>query len=324
MTRSAEGIPPIRLDLELVELFCRVVEEGSFSKAAKVLSLSQPTVSGHIKNLEAFVGTPLINRLPRRIVLTRAGELLYSRGQVILREKDAAARELTRFLHGQDGGLVLCGSTIPSEYLLPPVVAAFHARFPGIRIEIRVADSRQACDEILSGRVEVGFVGARFESAEIAFRPFASDELVLVAPCNTRWGGVAAIALADLASTPFLAREHGSGTRLAFETAIGRPLDSFNLVGSFGSTNAIKEALKAGLGVSVVSSRAVAWELSAGLLKTVRIEGAAAMTREFYAVTHRKLSLSPIADAFLACAVGAQAGETAPRAVRGQASPHAR
>jgi len=304
----------MRLDLNLVEMFCRVVEEGSFSKAAKKLSLSQPTVSGHIKNLEGFVGVPLIDRLPRRIVLTKAGELLYSRGRAILREKDAAARELAHFIHGLGGGLVLCGSTIPMEYLLPPLVASFHARFPEVTVESRVSDSRRACEEVLAGRAELGFVGARFESAGLAFRHFASDELVLVVPDNKQWEGLDWIALDDLLRKPFLARESGSGTRRAFEKMIGRSLDRFNVVGSFGSTNAIKEAIKAGLGVSVLSIRAVSWELAAGLLKIVKIRGAASMKRDFDVVINKSLTLSPIAESFLECVLRAPSQEPASKA----------
>ncbi len=311
----------MRLDLNLVELFCRVVEEGSFSKAAKTLSISQPTVSGHIKNLEGYVGVPLIDRLPRRIVLTKAGELLYRHGRAILHEKTVAARELTRLVHGLGGGLVLCGSTIPTEYLLPPVVAAFHATFPGTNVEVRVSDSKRACEDVLAGRAELGFVGARFESAGLAFRAFASDELVLVVPDNKPWEGVGWIALDDLLRKPFLARESGSGTRLAFEKAIGRPIDGFNVVGSFGSTNAIKEAIKAGVGVSVLSIRAVRWELATGLLKIVKIRGAAAMTRDFFVAINKRLTLSPIAESFLEYAIQAQ---TQPPAADPAAKKHGR
>jgi molybdate transport repressor ModE-like protein len=289
----------MRLDLNLVEVFCCVVEEGSFSKAAKKLSLSQPTVSGHIKNLEAFVGAPLLDRLPRQIRLTRAGQVLHRHGQAILQEKGAAIRALKRLANRSEGTLVLCGSTIPAEYLMPPVVAGLHRNFPGIKIEIRISDSKGACDDVLAGRVELGLVGAKFEAVGLTFQPFASDELALVVPNTQEWEGKNSITLEELSHLPFLSRESGSGTRLAFERMLGRPIENLNVVGSFGSTNAIKEALKASLGVSILSILAVRWELASGLLKVVKIENIKSMRREFYIVFNKKLSLSPIAESFL-------------------------
>ncbi len=309
------SLHPMRLDLNLVEVFCCVVEEGSFSRAARKLSLSQPTVSGHIRNLEGFVGTPLLDRLPRRIKLTQAGELLFRHGRAILHEKKAAVIALTRFVHHQEGGLILCGSTIPAEYILPRIVSSFHARFPRVKVEIRISDSKGACDEVLSARAELGFVGAKFPAVELEFRPFASDDLALVVPNTREWAGIEYIALDALSQKPFLLREAGSGTRSAFEEILGRSLDSFNVVGCFGSTNAVKEALKANLGVSILSVLAVQWELAGGLLKIVRIEGMESMKREFYIVINKKLSLSPIAAAFLEYAGQASSaeGDTAPR-----------
>ncbi len=291
----------MRLDLNLVEVFCCVVEEGSFSKAAQKLLVSQPTVSGHIKNLESFVGVPLLDRLPRQIVMTRAGELLYRHGRAILLEKKSAIRELKRFVNHLEGGLFLCGSTIPAEYLLPPIVASFHGRFPGVKVEVRISDSKRACDEVLAGDAELGFVGAKFEAVGIEFRHFASDELALIAPNTKEWQGVESVTLDQLADKPFLSRESGSGTRLTFERMLGRPIDTLNVVGCFGSTNAIKEALKAHLGVSVLSTLAVGWELGRGLFKVVKIEGLESMKRDFYVVINKKLSLSPLAECFLDC-----------------------
>jgi len=291
----------VRLDLNLVEVFCCVVEEGSFSKAAEKLLLSQPTVSGHIKNLEMFVGTPLLNRLPKQIVMTRAGELLYRHGRAILSEKKSAVRELTRFVNHLEGGLVMCGSTIPAEYLLPPIVAAFHQRFPGVKVEVRISDSKRACEEVLANNAELGFVGAKFEVVGIEFRYFASDELELIAPNTKEWQDVESISLDEMARKPLLLRESGSGTRLTFERMLGRRVDTLNVVGCFGSTNAIKEALKARLGVSVLSTLAVSWELERGLFKVVKIKGLESMKRDFYIVINRKLSLSPLAESFLEC-----------------------
>jgi DNA-binding transcriptional LysR family regulator len=293
----------MRLDLSLVEIFCCVYEEGSFSKAAQRLRLSQPTISGHIKNLEQYIGAKLFDRLPRRIVPTRAGQLLYRHGRLILNEKEAAIQALKKFLNRIEGPLAISSSTIPGEYLLPQIIASFHHSFPKVRVELEIADSEAACRAVLDGKAELGFAGARLDACNLELRHFASDDLVLVAPNNNRWRRVKSITLDQLAGLPFLAREPGSGTRQAFEKKIGRSLDNFNLVGCFGSTGAIKEALKAGLGLSVLSLLAVKFEVKSGQLKIVEIEGIGPIQRDFFTVVNRSLTLSPIAEAFLAFAI---------------------
>jgi DNA-binding transcriptional LysR family regulator len=289
----------MRLDLNLLEIFCCVVEEGGFSKAAEKLRRSQPTISGHIRNLESFVGAKLLDRFPRHIALTHAGKLLYRYGQTILREKESAERELKQLLNREAGEITLCGSTIPAEYLLPPIVASFHKKFPHIKVEIRISDSKDACADVSQNRAELGFVGAIFEEESIEFRLFGSDELALVVPNTAEWSCVMSISLDALAAKPFLAREAGSGTRKALEKMLGYSLERFNIVGCFGSTGAIKEAVKADIGVSVLSVLAVATEVASGLLKIVKIEDMESMKRDFYVVSNKKMTLSPGAEAFL-------------------------
>lgn len=289
----------MRLDLNLVEVFCCVTEQGSFSRAAEKLRLSQPTISGHIKSLEDYVGAKLFDRLPRQIILTPAGKLLYRRGRAILDEKQAAIRELEKFLNCIEGSIVMCGSTIPGEYLLPQVIASFHSRFPSVKVDMRILDSQAVCEKVLNAKAEIGFVGARLEAVSLEFRHFASDELALVVPNNEQWRQSESITPEQLLGLPFLARETGSGTRLAFERKIGKSIEEFNVVGCFGSTGAVKEALKVGLGVSVLSLLAVRDEIASGKLKIIKIDGVDPIRRDFYAVVNRNLTLSPVAEAFL-------------------------
>jgi DNA-binding transcriptional LysR family regulator len=291
----------MHIDLNLVEVFCAVYEEGSFSKAALRLQVSQPTISGHIKNLEDSVGAKLFDRLPRQTVPTQAGKILYRRGHTILKERDAAIQELNKFLDRVEGSLMVCASTIPGEYLLPQIVASFHTKYPRVNVELQISDSEEVCRKILSGEAELGFVGAKFEVVGLDFHRFASDALALVVPNNEEWSDIKSITPDQLASKPFLSRESGSGTRAAFEKAVGITLDMVNVVGRFGSTNAIKEALKAGLGVSVLSLLAVSSEIARGDLRTVEIEGVGPLHREFFMVINTSLTASPIADAFKEC-----------------------
>lgn len=289
----------MRLDLELIEVFCCVYEEGNFSRAASRLLLSQPTVSGHIKNLESYIDAKLFDRLPRQIVPTRAGHLLYKHGRVILDEKKAAIQELMGFLNQVEGSLIISASTIPGEYLLPQFIASFYRQFPGVRIEMQISDSGRVCEDILNGKAEIGFSGARQESITMKYGLFAVDELVVIAPNDDRWRSVESLSLERLSKMPFLARGTGSGTREMFEKKTRCSINDFNVVGYLSSSNAIKEAVKAGLGIAVISNLAVRSEVASGSLKTVSIEDIESISRQFYTVVNRNLTLSPIAGQFL-------------------------
>lgn len=289
----------LRLDLYLVEIFCCVYEHSNFSRAAKKLRISQPTISGHIKNLEDHVGLKLFDRLPKRVVPTRAGELLYRHGCSILKEKESAIRGLNKLRNCIEGPLLIHSSTTPGEYLLPKIIASFHSEHPGIAIEVRISDSRITCNEVLKGKAEIGIVGAMFESKELEFCHLTSDQMVLVVPNNDKWRKVKSITPSALAKVPFLVREAGSGSRIAFEAEAGINLANFNIVGYLGSTSAIKEALRANLGVSVLSLLAVKNEIDSGVFKVIAIDGIDTIERDLYTVVNKSLTLSPIAESFL-------------------------
>lgn len=289
----------MRLELSLIEVFCSVYEEGSFSKAALRLRCSQPTISGHIKNLESYVEARLFDRLPRRIVPTRAGQVLYRHGRIILNEKEAAIQELNKLLNRIEGTLSIWSSTIPGDYLLPQLIASFHSKVPAIRIEMRISDSKDVCNQVLGGKAELGFIGARLDAVGLELKHFAKDELALVVANNKEWRQVRRVTLSELAAKPFLAREPGSGTRLAFERTVGVNVDEyFNVVACFGSSSAAKEAVKAGLGFSVLSMLAVKSEIAMGSLKTVEIDGVTPIERDLFVAINRNLTLSPIAESF--------------------------
>lgn len=290
----------MRLDLNLIEIFCRVYEAGNISKAALTLRISQPTVSGHLKNLETYIGAKLFDRLPRRLAPTRAGQLLYRRGCSILKEKQAAMQDLERFLQRIEGVLQLSGSNIPGEYLLPPRIADFYAHFPAVRVELKVSDPKTVCNDVLSGEAELGFSCTKIATVGLEFRPFATGAIALVVPNNETWRRVRSISRARLAQEPFLARERGTGMRAMVEERIGHSLDDANVVGVFGSNSALKEALRAGMGVAIVSLFSVQHELARGELKTIAIEGLEMRAAAFFVVTNKSLTLSPIAETFLA------------------------
>jgi DNA-binding transcriptional LysR family regulator len=290
------------MDLRLLEIFCCVFEERSFSKAARRLYLTQPTVSGHIKSLEEYFGARLFDRLGREIKPTRAGQLLYEHGHEIVRMKRAMTERMSRFLNRLEGRLHLGASTIPGEYLLPPLVGQFRDAFPHVQVTVKISDTKGVVDDVEDGRVELGFVGARVADQHLEFKSFASDRLILVVPRTPAWRKRKSVSLPDLVREPLVIREPGSGTRIMFERKLhelGHRLDEFNVVAELGSTTAVKEAIKAGVGVSILSHLSVKTELEAAIVREVRIAEIETIERSFFTVVNTKRLKSPLCEAFL-------------------------
>ena len=198
------------------------------------------------------------------------------------------------------GELVVGGSTIPGEYLLPSVIGRFREKFPEVSTTLVIGASQAVVDWVADGRVELGVVGARLPQRGLEFHELSPDEEVVVIPAGHPWQGRAQVTLEELAREPLLIRERGSGTRAAFESALERAgvdLGTLRVAGEMGSNQAIKQAVKAGMGVTVLSRIAVEEESRQGLLAYLRVQDLA-VTRGFYVVTHRERSRSPVAEAF--------------------------
>jgi DNA-binding transcriptional LysR family regulator len=198
------------------------------------------------------------------------------------------------------GELLIGASTIPGEYVLPAMIGRFKEKYPDISITLLIGDSQTAVDWVAEGRAELGVVGARLSHRGVDYKELMPDEVVVVVPGTHPWHGRKQIALEELRSEPLLIRERGSGTRAALEGALaeaGMDLGSFRIVGEMGSTQAIKQAVKAGVGVSLVSKRAVEEECKSGLLWCLRVKDLK-VTRSFHLATHKERSRSPLAEAF--------------------------
>ena len=288
------------MDLRQLEIFVKVAELKSFSKAAQALRLTQPTISEHIRTLEQELGVRLLDRLGRGAEATRAGQLLLSHATRMLQLQRETLQAMDSFQGRLAGDLHVAASTIPGEYVLPSLIGRFKEKFPDIVISLLIGDSRAVVDWVIDGRAEVAVVGAKLAHRGIEYRELMPDELVVVVPVAHPWHGKKEIGLADLRAEAMLLREQGSGTRAAFESALaqaGQDLSAFRIVGEMGSTQAIKQAVKAGVGVSVISRRAVEEECRSGLVWCLKIRDLK-ITRAFHIATHRDRSRSPLAEAF--------------------------
>jgi DNA-binding transcriptional LysR family regulator len=288
------------MDLRQLEIFVKVAEFKSFSKAAEALFLTQPTVSEHIRTLEQELGVRLLDRLGRGAETTAAGRLLLSHATRMLQLQREALQAMDSFQGRLAGELLVAASTIPGEYVLPPLIGRFKEKFPDIAITLLIGDSRAVVDWVAEGRAEVAVVGACLPHRGIEYRELMPDELVLVVPVGHPWHGKKEVGIEDLRAEPLLLRERGSGTRAALESALaqaGLDLSGFRIVGEMGSTQAIKQAVKAGVGVSIVSRRAVEEECRSGLIWCLKLRDLK-VTRAFHVATHRDRSRSPLAEAF--------------------------
>jgi len=289
------------MDLWQLQIFCKVIELASFSKAGQAIHLSQPTVSSHIKDLEQHIGCPLIDRLTRRAVPTKAGELLYSYALRLLALRDETETALAEYQGQYKGRLLIGGSTIPGGYLLPKIIGGFNHIYPNIQISLMIGDSNDIVQQTLSGQIEMGVVGARFSERHLSETVLTNDTLKLIIPPNHHWSNRASIEIDALRQEPMIVRETGSGTLQALTNAIkakGLSLYyQFHIVAEIGNTAGVIAGIKSGLGVSILSTRAIEDDLKHRTLVALNIKGVD-LQRQFYLVSDQRRTLSPLARAF--------------------------
>ena len=302
------------MDLRRLQVFAKVYECKSFSRAADDVLLSQPTVSGHIKSLEEEIGVPLFDRLGREILPTRAAELLYEYAVRILAMVDEAGAAVDAFLGRLRGNLVVGGSTIPAHYVLPDMVGRFRIMHPEVQVTVEVGDTSEISQGVLSGKLEAGLVGAAPKEERLAATPIMDDTVCLAAWPDHPLAG-RKVSLAEISATPIVLREPGSGTRTFFEKAIakaGLSLSNLMVAAQMGSSLAVLMAVRAQVGVGFLSRRAIMDDLAAGNLVELKVEGLD-LKRQFYLITRRERTHSPAAKAFIGLCL-AENGEEAEQA----------
>jgi DNA-binding transcriptional LysR family regulator len=290
----------IDFDLRQLEIFARVVDLQSFSKAAKAVFLAQASVSERISNLEKMVGIQLLNRSGREITPTKAGELLYKHAVLLLDMKKTACLEMEEFMGIKRGDIQLGGSTIPGEYILPGILGLFCRKHPAISVNLSVADSVKIEDSVSNGRLELGVIGSKTLKKNLECHELWADELVVTVPFHHRWADRQSISAASLFEEPFICREAGSGTFKIFDDYLrskgAGDLSALNALARFGTSTAVKEGIKAGLGISILSSRAIQTELNGGELKALRVQDMP-MHRSFYLIRDKRRVPSPLSMA---------------------------
>jgi DNA-binding transcriptional LysR family regulator len=290
------------ITIQQMESLVHIVEEGSFSRAAKKVFLTQPSLSKHIKNLEESVNARIVDRRNRGIFLTPEGKVLYDYAKKILRLRDEAKEKISRMKENESGSIFVSASTIPATYILPRLLNDFKKRFPDIRAYVQPSDSEETLAMILDDQAEMGFIGKKTFDKRLNVESLWEDSLILAVPADHLWVKKKCVTLDEVSKAPFVIREKGSATRKILEDYLrkntAKALSMFDCVCEMGSSEAVKEAIIAGLGVSILSVHAIKRELQQGVLCEVPIENCT-IQRHFYLIYKKQLSLMHYHELFL-------------------------
>ncbi len=289
------------MDFRHLESFAAVAKTRSFSKAADLLFLTQPTISNHVNHLEGEMNTLLINRSNKRISLTPAGEMLLRHVLVILNERDQAMFDLEQYKGEITGTLDIASSSTPERYMLTDLLCSFSARYPNVRFNLMRLDSRQVLDKLHSGEIDFGIVGTRSDAkSQLVYHEIGDDEVILIGPAEGSLSRIRELAASELSRHRLILRETGSGTRSTVESKLqelGLHPNQLQLAATMENTETIKDAVAKGMGLAFVSARAAEQDIAEGRLRRIPITDLT-ISRSFYFVYHKHMLLSPLSEKF--------------------------
>ncbi|KLU62147.1 HTH-type transcriptional activator CmpR [Peptococcaceae bacterium CEB3] len=283
-----------------LKIFCAVTRLRSFSKAAKMLHMSQPAVSTHIKNLEEYYRGQLFERTPHGVCLTKAGETFYTYAQRMMDLQDEMEAELEKVLLRENNQLVVGASTSIGNVSLPCSIYFFKERYPELTVRLDIANSVEIIRKLYADEVDIGVLEGDVVIPELAAVPVTSDELVLILPAAHPCPDES-LSLEDFLQLPLILREEGSGSRRILANVLelqGHSLSELNVVTEMGSIDAIKNAVAAGLGSAVVPRLSVRKESETNTLRVLTVSGLP-MSLTYYVVYPVHKSLSTAAKRFL-------------------------
>ncbi len=276
----------MHITLRQLEVFAEVLKSGSTTQASQMLALSQSAVSAALTDLEGQLGVQLFDRVGKRLVVNEHGRLLYPRALALLEQ----ATEIEQLFREDNGAIRVYASSTIGNYLLPEMIGRYRRDFPDLPIELSVGNSQDAINAVADFRVDIGFIEGPCHSADIVAEPWLEDELVVfAAPDSPLLEGE--VTLARLSAQPWILREKGSGTREIVDYLLLSHLPQFRLGMELGNSEAIKHAVRHGLGISCLSRRVIAEQLESGKLMevTVPLPG---LNRTLWRIHHRQKHLS--------------------------------
>lgn len=297
------------MNIDHLKVFNTLAEKRNFSETAKLLHMSQPSVTSQIKSLEEKFETKLFERTTKHVLLTEAGKVLYYYTSKILHFVQLAEKDIALLSLTVSGELRMGASLTTGEYVLPKVIGQFKQEYPHVKLLMEITNTEHIIEKILDDIYHLGFIEAPFSHPHLNVGPFMEDELVVITSTSNPYPLIKdkdEISLKELNELPLILREPGSGTRRVMETALEdhkiNPLD-LNIILELGSTEAIKSAVETGVGISIISKSAIKKEQLLGTIKVVKLKNVT-IRRSFYIVYHKERILQPPAEAFLTFFLG--------------------
>lgn len=276
----------MHITLRQLEVFAEVLKSGSTTQASVMLSLSQSAVSAALTDLEGQLGVQLFDRVGKRLVVNEHGRLLYPRALALLEQ----TTEIEQLFREDNGAIRVYASSTIGNYILPAMIAGYRRDFPDLPLELSVGNSQDVINAVLDFRVDIGLIEGPCHSTEIISEPWLEDELVVfAAPSSPLTTGP--VTLEQLAASPWILRERGSGTRELVDYLLLSHLPRFQMAMELGNSEAIKHAVRHGLGISCLSRRVIAEQLQAGTLSEVPVP-LPRLVRTLWRVHHRQKHLS--------------------------------
>lgn len=258
------------MNLKQLEAFVQVAEGGSFSKAAKELFLTQPTISSHISSLERELNARLFVRNTKEVSLSEDGIKLYKYAKQMLDLQREIEVTFGMDEEGESHAVTIAASTIPAQYLLPEVLTRFSERYPQEQIRIQETDSSKVVMQIVDRWVDIGFTGTVLEKKHCKYIPFYKDELVIITPNTPRYQELVQGNKEDISwikKEHVIMREEGSGTRKEAELQLkgaGVKFAGLDIIASIENQETIKKSVRQGMGISILSKLATADEVANG------------------------------------------------------------
>jgi LysR family transcriptional regulator, low CO2-responsive transcriptional regulator len=282
--------------LRQLKVFESVARNLSFSRAAEELHLTQPAVSTQVKKLEGHAGLPLFEQLGKKIHLTPAGvEMLHSSRAIIQQFKEAE-EAMTQF-KGVSGGQLNVAVISAGDYFFPRLLVEFAGRHSGVTLNFNVCNREELLQRLADNLTDLAIMVRPPLDMDTVNEPFAPHPYVIVAPRSHPLAGRRRIPVSRLEREPFVVREKGSDTWNSMQEAFGAHLADLNIAMEIKSTETIKQAVMAGMGVSFLSAHTISRELRAGSLAVLNVQGFPLMLN-WYVVHRKSKRLPPVAQAF--------------------------
>ncbi|MDQ0043594.1 LysR family transcriptional regulator [Variovorax boronicumulans] len=282
--------------LRQLKVFEAVARLLSFSRAAEELHLTQPAVSTQVAKLEEHAGNVLFEQFGKKIFLTPAGAELLQISRAIIQQFEAAENAMMQF-KGVSGGKLNVGVISAGDYFFPRLLVEFASRHRGVTLNFTVHNREGLLTHIAENLTDLAIMVRPPTDLDTSNQAFAPHPYVIVAPPTHPLVGVPGIPLKRLMREPFVVRERASDTWHSMEDGFGRELEHINITMEIRSTETIKQAVIAGMGVSFVSAHTISQELKAGSLCVLDVEGFPLMLN-WYVVHRRTKRLPPVAQAF--------------------------